>query len=61
MPEWLIANDEEQYEIAVSRLIDNDEERFGIKNDLIMNKKYLNFFNGNSAVFANHVKKVVLG
>jgi len=61
MPEWLIANDEEQYEIAVSRLIDNDEERFGIKNDLIMNKKYLNFFNGNSAVFANHVKKIVLG
>ena len=61
MPEWLIANNEEQYEAAVCRLIDNDEERFGIKNDLIMNKKYLNFFNGNASIFANYVKKIAFG
>ena len=61
MPEWLIANNEEQYKLAVCRLIDNDAERYCIKDDLIKSKKYLTFFNGNASVFASHIKKLVLG
>ena len=61
MPEWLIANNEEQYEAAVCRLIDDDAERFAIRDDLIKSKRYLNFFNGDASIFANYVKKLVFG
>ena len=61
MPEWLIANNEDEYEAAVCRLIDDDAERIAIREALIQGKKYLNFFNGDALVFANYVKKIVFG
>ncbi len=61
MPEWLIANNEEQYEATVCRLIDDDSERIAIREDLIQNKRYLDFFIGDGSIFANYVKQIVSG
>lgn len=61
MPDWLIANNAQQYESAVCRLIDNDAERLAIRGDLIRNKNYQSFFNGDASVFANYVRQMILG
>lgn len=61
MPEWLIAKNEEQYEKAVCRLIDNDSERLSIRKALLSNKKYQSFFNGDASIFANYVTRMISG
>lgn len=59
MPDWLIANNEEQYETAVCRLIDERAELVAIRENLIEGETYLNFFNGNPSVFSHYIRRIV--
>jgi predicted O-linked N-acetylglucosamine transferase (SPINDLY family) len=54
-PEWLIANDENAYEMAVCRLIDNPDQRRIISEQLVEQQTWRRFFDGDATAFANCV------
>ena len=60
MPEWLITKNEVDYEAAVCRLIEEKSERITIRENLIWNKSYQCFFNGDPSIFAKQVKEMTL-